>query len=88
MVSMLIVFCDGIFGLSARFTGGGTIRIGSRRSRLSSADLRGGGGDGGCEGLSCGDRPRSIVVGVCGRLGILNARGDTIGEAGFTREST
>lgn len=36
-------------GFSARFTGGGTFAVGALGSRLSSPDLRGGGGDGGCE---------------------------------------
>lgn len=62
-------------------------------SLLSSADRRGGGGDGGWEGESRGDlRASSVVaavgVGVCGRLGILGSRGDEEGDKGaLTTES-
>lgn len=46
------------------------------RSRFSSADRRGGGGDGGWDAAaSLGDRPVSMS-GVCGRLGILKDRGE------------
>lgn len=41
-----------IFGLSALFTAGGTLIDPSRRN---SPDLRGGGGEGGCDGDSFGD---------------------------------
>jgi hypothetical protein len=41
-----------IFGFSDLFTGGGTFDTASRRN---SPDLRGGGGDGGCEAESLGD---------------------------------
>jgi hypothetical protein len=45
-----------IFGFSALFTGGGTLDMASRRN---SPDLRGGGGDGGCDADSFGDFPGS-----------------------------
>lgn len=38
-----------LLGFSARLTGGGILAIGGLVSRLTSPDLRGGGGDGGCE---------------------------------------
>jgi hypothetical protein len=64
----------GIFGFSARLTGGGP--IGSfEASRRSSADLRGGGGSGGCTaGIT--EALRDSNRGVWGLLGILNWRGD------------
>jgi hypothetical protein len=62
-----------IFGFSARFTGGGPFL--NDGSRLSSPDLRGGGGDGGCEADSLGDFPGSNN-GVCGLLGILKCFGE------------
>jgi len=69
--------CAGILGFSRRLMGGGAWRF--SRSLLSSADLLGGGGEGGCEGESLGDR-RGSSVGVCGRLGILNWRGEAAGD--------
>ena len=74
----------GIFGFSARFTGGGAGLV--SRSLLNSPDRRGGGGDGGCDGVSRGDLRRSNV-GVSGRLGILKWRGDAAGDTGFTMAS-
>lgn len=70
---------DGIKGLSARLIGGGVGLV--SRSRLNSAERRGGGGDGGWDGDILGDL-RGSKVGVCGRLGILNALGPVAGEAG------
>lgn len=80
-------------GLSARFTGGGTIGDGlASRSLFSSADLRGGGGEGGRLVLGRGDDRRGSGLGVLGRLGILNGleegvtgvAGDLVGS-GFRR---
>ena len=50
-------------------------------SRSSSPDLRGGGGDGGCELESLGDLPGSRM-GVVLRLGILNGLLGTDGVVG------
>ncbi len=64
-----------VLGLSARLTGGGTTdEVFASRSRLSSTDLRGGGGEGGCGEVSRGDERRVSRPGVVGRLGILNGR--------------
>ena len=58
------------------------------RSLLSSAERRGGGGEGGWEALSRGDF-RGSRTGVCGRLGILKvlaADGDALGPvSGLTK---
>ena len=81
--------CDGILGLSVRLMGGGAALGGGSfcwsrwsRSRFNSADRRGGGGDGGCDGDKRGDLRESVVDGVCGRLGTLGRRGDEEGERG------
>lgn len=59
-------------GLSARFTGGGTIGDGfTSRSLFSSPDLRGGGGEGGWVVFGRGDDRRGSGLGVLDRLGIL-----------------
>lgn len=62
-----------ILGFSARFTGGGATLL--KVSRLSSPDLRGGGGEGGWdEGRGC-----DFVCskrGVWGLLGILKCLGE------------
>jgi len=74
-------------GFSARFIGGGVGLVSLvSRSLLSSADRRGGGGDGGWEGTSLGDL-RGSRIGVCGRLGILNCFECPPGEEGFMSES-
>lgn len=65
------------FGFSARFTGGGTILEGI--SRLISPDLRGGGGEGGCEGVNFGDLVESSV-GVWDLLGIRKCLGEPVPE--------
>lgn len=79
-----------ISGFSARLTGGGTGRPPSlvSRSRLSSTDRLGGGGDGGFEGVRRGDL-RGSSTGVRGRLGILNGFVVVVvaGDEGLTRES-
>lgn len=77
-----------ISGFSARLTGGGTGRPPSlvSRSRLSSTDRRGGGGDGGFDGVRRGDL-RGSGTGVRGRLGILNGFVVVAGDEGLTRES-
>jgi hypothetical protein len=66
----------------------------TERSRRSSVDLLGGGGDGGWEGVRRGDLRGSRMgvrgsrIGVCGRLGILNVLGPVPGDEGcFTNES-
>lgn len=80
------ILCDiRLLGFSARFTGGGSAdcALTSRSLRIST-DRRGGGGDGGCEAASLGDR-RGSMIGVCGRLGILKDRGDgAVGVMGDT----
>jgi hypothetical protein len=82
---------DEIRGFSARFIGGGTALVSRSRSRsrslLSSADRRGGGGEGGCDGASRGDLAASRM-GVCGvLLGILKERVGVAGEADLISES-
>lgn len=78
-------FRDRIRGFSARLTGGGTdFGGGGSLSRFSSADLLGGGGEGGCEAASLGDLLGSSI-GVWGLLGILNGRGDGDGVEGVAR---
>lgn len=81
-----------ISGFSARLTGGGMVGLPTSlfsRSLLSSPDRRGGGGDGGFEGVGRADTPDSWT-GVRGRPGILNcfvavaAVGDLIKESVFT----
>lgn len=52
-------------------------------SRLSSPDLRGGGGEGGREGGSDGDFPGS-KIGVCGLLGILKCLGEDVPDEEVT----
>jgi len=81
-------------GFSARLTGGGiSLTSLTSRSLLSSADLRGGGGDGGCDGVKRGDfrgsrtGVRGSKIGVWGRLGILKPLGPVDGETGLIRES-
>jgi hypothetical protein len=65
----------GIFGFSARLTDGGPIDNFEAASRRSSADLRGGGGSGGCTaGIT--EVLRGSNRGVWGLLGILKWRGD------------
>jgi len=79
-----------ILGLSARLTGGGFGFAGasrtSRVSLLNSPDLRGGGGEGGCEGCILGDLPGS-KCGVLGLLGILKFLGDALPEDADNGES-
>lgn len=79
-----------ISGFSARLIGGGTGLLTSliSRSRLSSPDRLGGGGDGGWEGVCRGD-VRGSRTGVRGRPGILNCllAGADAGDEGLTRES-
>ena len=77
-----------ISGFSARLTGGGIPRPASlfSRSRLSSPDRRGGGGDGGCVGARRGDT-RGSRTGVRGRLGILNCFVADAVDGDLTRES-
>ena len=83
---------DGISGFSALLTGGG-IGFVSLTSRRISVDRRGGGGEGGWEGVSRGDLRDSRMgvrgsnIGVCGRLGILKFRGPVAGDCGLTSES-
>lgn len=60
---------------------GGTIEdVLASRSRLSSTDLRGGGGEGGWVVARRGDDRRGSKLGVLGRLGILKGRDE--GETG------
>lgn len=69
----------GIFGFSVRLTGGGPIDNFGVASRRSSADLRGGGGSGGCTaGIT--RVLRGSNRGVWGLLGILKWRGDEAPE--------
>ena len=77
-----------INGFSARLTGGGTGRPPSliSRSRLSSPDRLGGGGEGGCEGVRRGDL-RGSRTGVRGRLGVLNGFVAVAGDVGLIKES-
>jgi hypothetical protein len=84
-----IGFDAGIRGFSLlRGAGGGGAVFVVSRSRLSSADLLGGGGDGGCDPPGRGDREKSTEAeGVCGRLGILNCRGEPPGVVGAAIES-
>jgi hypothetical protein len=70
-------------GFSARLMGGGKAL---ESCLFSSPDLRGGGGDGGCEAVNRGDL-RGSRTGVCGRLGILNGRGDPDGVVGVVTVS-
>jgi len=71
-------------GFSARLTTGGPTF--TEGSRLSSPDLRGGGGEGGCVGRSIGDFLAS-TIGVWGRLGILKCPGEDLPEATDVGES-
>lgn len=81
-------------GFSARLTGGGTgLTSLTSRSLLNSPDLRGGGGEGGCDGVNRGDfrgsrtGVRGSKTGVWGRLGILKILGPVEGDTGLIRES-
>jgi hypothetical protein len=67
----------GIFGFSARLTGGGAIVDFKVVSRRNSADLRGGGGSGGCT-AGIPDAFRASNKGVLGLLGILKWRGEEV----------
>lgn len=67
-----------ILGFSDLLTGGGRgLYVDSRR--IISPDLRGGGGDGGCDGVSEGDLLGSSR-GVCGLLGIRKCLGEEVPE--------
>jgi hypothetical protein len=66
-------------GFSARLTAGGPL---AAASRLSSADLRGGGGDGGRDDGKDGDLVGS-TAGVWGLLGILKGFGEDVPEGEF-----
>lgn len=66
-----------ILGFSIRLTAGGAGLTAA--SRLSSPDLRGGGGDGGCDRGRDGDLAGSRL-GVCGLLGILKGLGEDVPE--------
>lgn len=79
-----------ISGFSARLIGGGTGLVPSltSRSRRSSPDRLGGGGDGGCDGVWRGDVLRGSRTGVCGRAGILyGLPAETGDEDDLTSES-
>lgn len=78
-----------IKGFSARLIGGGTGLPPSfvSRSRRSSADRLGGGGDGGWEGVRRGDDLRGSRTGVWGRAGILYCFVAGTGDEDLTSES-
>ena len=82
MVCSSPVLClAGIFGFSARFTGGGRrANVFAGGSLRNSADLLGGGGSGGFEDAEGGNKGdlRWSTSGVWGLLGILKWRGDEI----------
>lgn len=73
-------------GFSARLIGGGTGLCPSSRSLLSSTDLLGGGGEGGCDGVRRGDF-RGSTTGVCERLGVLKLWIADAGDEGVTTAS-